>query len=86
MRIISTFFSYFIILLATLLLPWWAVVLGMIVYLLRYPGWGLPFMMLVVDVYYGVLWSTPWLTLSAVVLVVAMTYFRPLLWGRGLYQ
>lgn len=54
----------------------------MTIYLTRARGWGLPFMMLVVDTYYGVLWSGPWLTISAVVLVALMIYVRPLLRGR----
>lgn len=81
MQIVSIFFSYVVILISTLFLPWWAVALGMAIYLLKARGWGLVPLMLVVDAYYGVLWSGPWLTISAVALVVVMSFVRPLVRG-----
>lgn len=82
MRILGTILSYLVIFAGTFFLPWWAVILGMLIYLVKAPGLGLPFIMLLVDAYYGVLASGPWLTLGSVVAVLVMTFVRPLLRGE----
>lgn len=86
MSIAGAFLSYLVIFTGTFFLPWWAVVVGMIIYLTKAPGWGLPFIMIVVDAYYGVLTTGPWLTIGAVVAVLVMTFVRPLLRGESRYS
>lgn len=63
----------------TLFFPWWAVALSMGIYTTRYRGYELIATMVLVDGYYGAFSGVPLLTMSAIAVVVMMTYVRPLL-------
>lgn len=61
--------SFLVIVLAALLLPWWATLVGIVYYTRWYAGLELVVAMVLVDGYLGVLWSGPYLTLGAVLMV-----------------
>lgn len=69
-----------ILLMATFFLPWWAVLGGVAIYALSYRAYELVPLMILVDGYYGVLDTHPFLSVGTVVMVMMMVFLRPLLW------
>ncbi len=68
--------SFLVLLVAALLLPWWATLLGVLFYTRWYTGLELIVGMVLVDAYVGVLWSGPYLTLGTIGIVVFYMIMR----------
>ena len=69
--------SFFGVTLAALMLPLWAVVLAMLLYLSRYRGLELIPLMLLIDATYGTLRTRPLLLMAAIGLVIAAALIKP---------
>ncbi len=68
--------SFCILVIAALLLPWWATLMGVLYYTRFYLGLELVFAMLLVDAYIGVLRSGPYLTIGTLLVVVGVAGVR----------
>lgn len=70
------FVSFAILLVAAFLLPWWATLIGVVYYTRWYTGIELIVGMVLIDAYFGVLVSSPLLTLGTLSVVVLGSLFR----------
>jgi len=74
---ITRLLALFFIIMGALLLPWWAVLVGAIIYTSRYRGLELIAIMIFIDSYYGAFSRIPLLTVGVTAVVLVMTVVRP---------
>lgn len=68
--------SVLILVVAAFLLPWWVTLLGIVYYTRWYSGLELVVLMVLVDAYVGVLWSSPYLSLGTMLVIAASVLLR----------
>jgi len=60
-----------------LLFPWWCTLVAITIYTRYYVGIEVLMAMILIDAMFGTLYSSPLLTLSAVIVVALMAWLRP---------